>query len=492
MSVSDYCQDDTVTHPVVARVGFTGHTGSVYFGGPYGQVLTEWDPIGLAAGSDPTLLYATVVETGERLTFPITHTFPNVGTNYLDIHCGDKTKIVRFDPEYAADYHMMGGEEYDITGLVESPNLVRCAVANYLLPLGNVGPKIDLGRVNFGESLELFDAQGCRAYGELPDVSACTELSELTLVGRDTRTLRFQDESSALSADYSPRGIGMTSSDPTGWIETAMSLPKMAYLHVGPGYWDATPCPDFDAYLGENVFAVTMPNCGFYGSLRVPRSTRAQFAWLELPGNNISGEYPSDWGSFAGEMDVIDLSDNYLSGNFTFLPMSCSYYLRNNALSGAIPSPTHRVDALQLQGNNFTGSIPNCNQMRGPVNFSDNIGITGVHPGFTVGTNLVKFLAMNCSLTQSAIDQIVDAIWANRNSFAAPSYFSTGAPAQALASRTRYWMRALRLEGGNNAAPSGTWQASSNPSTPAEKLYELQHDTNGEGFEVWPIVTFNQ
>lgn len=97
--------------------------------------------------------------------------------------------------------------------------------------------------------------------------------------------------------------------------------------------------------------------------------------------------------------------------------------------------------------------------------FSTNIGGTAGIGGMNAAFDA---RVQNCNLTQAEVDTVIADIYANRANFtnAAPN---------------------LRIDG-DNAAPSGTFQAAATPTTGKEQIYALINDPNGEGFNTWTVT----
>lgn len=112
---------------------------------------------------------------------------------------------------------------------------------------------------------------------------------------------------------------------------------------------------------------------------------------LEIDSNFFTGPFPGPWGK---NLQELDLSNNLFSGrlvdsNCTCITTSCSLYnflMSNNLLSGPLTflSALPRVRTLKIDGNAFTGPLPNIftrltrldtlnissNQLTGPVDYA--------------------------------------------------------------------------------------------------------------------------
>lgn len=83
---------------------------------------------------------------------------------------------------------------------------------------------------------------------------------------------------------------------------------------------------------------------------------------------------------------------------------------------------------------------------------------------------IVQILADGMVWDQTSIDQLITDIYD-----------------QWVAGTYTYATPTLNI-GGNNAAPSGTYQAANPPSTPLEKIYAMVNDPNATGYNTWTIT----
>jgi len=81
--------------------------------------------------------------------------------------------------------------------------------------------------------------------------------------------------------------------------------------------------------------------------------------------------------------------------------------------------------------------------------------------------NLAYLYLDNTAMSQAAVDGVIARIYADRALF-------TG--------------NGTLLIGGNNASPSGVYQAANPPTTGKEKIYSLVNDNLVEGFKKWTIT----
>ncbi|XP_030937617.1 receptor-like protein 7 [Quercus lobata] len=111
----------------------------------------------------------------------------------------------------------------------------------------------------------------------------------------------------------------------------------------------------FDLYISSNNFTGSIPN--FMANL-------TELVNIEMSSNNFIGPVPSF--NMAQNLDTIDLSDNHLTGQFTFthwkeLPSLGKLCLSNNKLSGQIHEFSNSfflLEYLDLSRNYLEGPIP--------------------------------------------------------------------------------------------------------------------------------------
>ena len=243
---------------------------------------------------------------------------------------------------------------------------------------------------------------------------------------------------------------------------------------------------------------------------------------LNLGNNNISGPIPSGLGDLS-RLEHLGLANNLLSGGIPpeLGNLSQLDYLEldNNALSGAIPvelANLGNVTFFQLSGNPLSGSLSpelgnlssvvyfyiSDTQISGsiPATLSNLTGVTNVHlsgnqlsavePGtFSGMTRLQELRLQDNGFDQAVVDEVIAQIWG---------------------ARAAYTASAPTLEvGGTNAAPSGqyvdpdtspgqenndsNWEWDSEggchrPLSALAKVYDLQHDGCGDGFNRWVVT----
>lgn len=80
----------------------------------------------------------------------------------------------------------------------------------------------------------------------------------------------------------------------------------------------------------------------------------------------------------------------------------------------------------------------------------------------------IRTIVWESALSEAAVDAVVNAIWANKANFT-------------------YATPSLDILGGSNAAPSGTYQAASPPTTGKEKIYDLVNGSYTPDGPEWTI-----
>ncbi|KAL1096555.1 hypothetical protein V6Z11_D06G230200 [Gossypium hirsutum] len=125
----------------------------------------------------------------------------------------------------------------------------------------------------------------------------------------------------------------------------------------------------FPVWLLENntmLMTLNLVNCSLSGPFQVPSRVHSALSRLDISNNAFGGNIPVRMGAHLPFL-LLDLSNNQLSGEIPqHMAISCSslqvLVLSNNKLQGSIFSGNFNLKSLlelKLNGNNFTGMIPN-------------------------------------------------------------------------------------------------------------------------------------
>ncbi|KAL6909513.1 hypothetical protein ACP4OV_001794 [Aristida adscensionis] len=160
--------------------------------------------------------------------------------------------------------------------------------------------------------------------------------------------------------------IPFSASDPGGWNEvdalydmklqlnaTASQLSDWNNRLVEPCTWSFIICDS-----NNSVVEVKIASMGFSGVLSPNIAALEYLNVLSLPGNNITGDIPEEYGSLS-RLTRLDLEGLLLLASFQ--SSSFCIILSQNNLSGSIPNTLASIPGLteiQLAYNNLSGQIP--------------------------------------------------------------------------------------------------------------------------------------
>lgn len=220
---------------------------------------------------------------------------------------------------------------------------------------GTVSPS--LGQLS---RLELLDFSSNSLRGTLSNhhLSNLSRLSELALYNNPELAVNFSDSwvppfqldliflSSCKLGPYFPK-----------WLLTQRNFTVLFMSDTG--IYDTIPA-SFWKSLPSNLWQLNMSHNGFYGVL--PNLSISFHVILDLSSNRIEGAIPS----FLGDATVLLLNDNKFSGSVAPLCPKTKGVLQvvdlsNNFLSGKLPDCWGDLEEtliLRLDNNNFTGKIP--------------------------------------------------------------------------------------------------------------------------------------
>ena len=193
---------------------------------------------------------------------------------------------------------------------------------------------------------------------------------------------------------------------------------------------------------------------------------------LSLSINSFSGDL-SSW-VLPSSMTVLSLYTNSFSGDLSswVLPSNMIYlYLYTNSFSGDLSSwvlPSSMI-YLSLSINSFSGDLSSWvlpSSMTVLSLYTNSF--LGV-PDISSNTAMRNYQYYSNGLLTATVDAIIDGIWARRMSFT-------------------YTTPIILQIGGTNQAATGTEQNVCPPTTPKEKIYQLENDGCAEGFKKWAIT----
>ena len=142
-------------------------------------------------------------------------------------------------------------------------------------------------------------------------------------------------------------------------------------------------------YTFENrVRGVKLANMGLKGKFPSGLVDCSELISLNLSGNVISGSIPHDINQILPNLEVLELSNNKLSGEIPSSMGNCSNLevvkLNNNRLSGQIPqqlSELHRLIIFSVANNLLSGPVPDFIFVRTdtitPESYANNSGLCG-------------------------------------------------------------------------------------------------------------------
>ena len=193
---------------------------------------------------------------------------------------------------------------------------------------------------------------------------------------------------------------------------------------------------------------------------------------LSLSINSFSGDL-SSW-VLPSSMTVLSLYTNSFSGDLSswVLPSNMIYlYLYTNSFSGDLSSwvlPSSMI-YLYLHTNSFSGDLSSWILPSSMTNLylyaNSFLGV----PDISSNTAMRNYQYYSNGLLTATVDAIIDGIWARRMSFT-------------------YTTPIILQIGGTNQAATGTEQNVCPPTTPKEKIYQLENDGCAEGFKKWAIT----
>ncbi|CAI0459025.1 unnamed protein product [Linum tenue] len=147
--------------------------------------------------------------------------------------------------------------------------------------------------------------------------------------------------------------------------------------------------PGIDCWHASDnkVLGIHLPNLGLAGEFPRGIENCDSITSLNLSGNQLSGQIPSDIATMLPFLTILDLSNNNLSGEIPASLFNCSYLnvvrLDKNRLTGRIPDGIHQLDRLRnfsVSHNLLSGRIPAFERMQGiwaAGSFVNNSGLCG-------------------------------------------------------------------------------------------------------------------
>ena len=151
----------------------------------------------------------------------------------------------------------------------------------------------------------------------------------------------------------------------------------------------------------NRIFSLELPDMKLSGTIPKPLEYCVSMQTLDLSGNLLSGNIPSEICTWLPYLVTLDLSNNDLSGTIPAELANCSYLnnlvLDGNQLSGIIPyqlSNLGRLKKFSVANNRLTGTIPSALGRFDKENFEGNSGLCGRPLGSSCGGLSKKSLAI--------------------------------------------------------------------------------------------------
>lgn len=207
-----------------------------------------------------------------------------------------------------------------------------------------------------------------------------------------------------------------------------------------------------------------------WSELHIERLVNLQV--LSLGGNSsLTGDL-SDW-IIQSDIVNITFSDSSFSGDLSGweLPSGLtSLQLQSNSFEGDLSGweLSSGLTFFSLYSNSFGGDISSWVIPEGVGAFWIHDNLFSGAPVISSNIDISQYLYYDNGLSQADVDSVVEGIYNNR------ANFTTSSPQLNI--------------GGDNAAPSGTYQDSDPPTTGKEYIYKLENDPDGEGFNTWSIT----
>ncbi|CBI35007.3 unnamed protein product, partial [Vitis vinifera] len=178
------------------------------------------------------------------------------------------------------------------------------------------------------------------------------------------------------------RGVKESLSDPQGklssWSFSNISVGSLCKF-VGVACWNDRE---------NRIFGLELPDMKLSGEIPKPLEYCQSMQTLDLSGNRLYGNIPSQICTWLPYLVTLDLSNNDLSGTIPPDLANCSFLnsllLADNQLSGIIPSQLSslgRLKKFSVANNRLTGTIPSAFGKFDKAGFDGNSGLWGRERG---------------------------------------------------------------------------------------------------------------
>ena len=194
-------------------------------------------------------------------------------------------------------------------------------------------------------------------------ILCCVSVSSAAVAEDDVKCLRQVKNSLT-----DPQG------DLSSWSFSNTSLGFICKF-VGVSCWNA---------MENRIISLELPDMKLSGTIPKPLEYCVSMQTLDLSGNRLSGNIPSQICTWLPYLVTLDLSNNDLSGTIPPELANCPYLnklvLAGNQLSGVIPyqlSNLGRLKKFSVANNSLTGKIPSALGRFDKADFEGNSGLCG-------------------------------------------------------------------------------------------------------------------
>jgi len=273
------------------------------------------------------------------------------------------------------------------------------------------------------------------------------------------------------------------------WGTKPVTLPKFTvefYTVCGigdtfdPSITLATGCPftpvwDFDddtQATGTSVTKADYANAGPHLVTLYLPDAQHWLTGIDVSNDKISGDFLTTLSKYAALTSILAWNNAALTGNLSSLSQLTSLtqlYISYTATTGNLSSLSGltALTILHLGTTAVAGSINSLSGLTALTHlFLDNTGVTDGVIGTLVA--LHDCWINDCAWSQASVDALLSDLYTNRAAFT-------------------YYAPNLNI-GGSNAAPSGTYQDATPPTTGKEYIYKLANDPDTEGFHKWTVT----
>ncbi|KAB2634992.1 receptor-like protein kinase HAIKU2 [Pyrus ussuriensis x Pyrus communis] len=283
-------------------------------------------------------------------------------------------------------------------GLVSQINLSQQNLSGFL-PLHAICSLPSLKKLSLGSN---------GLYGSLTDdLKNCTSLEQLDL-GKNSFTGKVPDLSALTKLTLlSLNGSRFSGKFPWKSLE---NLTRLTFLSLGDNPFDQTSFPEETVRL-DKLYWLYLSNCSIAGKIPDGIGNLTLLENLELSDNQLSGEIPQRISNLR-KLWQLELYRNFLTGkipvgfaNLTSLVNFDSLHLFENRLEGEVPAEfgeLKNLSELSLYRNKLTGALP---QKLGSwaglayIDVSENYLTGAIPPGMCNNGKMIDFLLLQNNFT---------------------------------------------------------------------------------------------